>query len=73
MASVYKSVSKSTVKDLKDNDGVIKNKQRVLVLTSRGVTYRFVHPLYSGLLFFSSTRGLTIGPQKIDTDTFSKT
>lgn len=46
MASVYKSISKTGNKDPKDGDGTKKNKQRVLVLTSRGVTYRFV--LHSG-------------------------
>lgn len=41
MASVYKSVSKTATKAPKSDDGAKKNKQRVLVLTSRGVTYRF--------------------------------
>lgn len=46
MASVYKSVSKTSSKDIKDDDGTKKNKQRVLVLTSRGVTYRFVYSFH---------------------------
>lgn len=52
MASVYKSVSKTSSKDSKDDDGTKRNKQRVLVLTSRGVTYRFAHT--STLVFFPS-------------------
>jgi ribosome biogenesis protein BRX1 len=42
MASVYKSLSKAT--DSKEEhlaNGVKKNKQRVLILSSRGITYRF--------------------------------
>jgi hypothetical protein len=42
MASVYKSVFKTGTKTPKDEEGTKKNKQRVLVLTSRGVTYRCV-------------------------------
>ncbi|RPB14556.1 Brix-domain-containing protein [Morchella conica CCBAS932] len=45
MASVYKSVSKTGTKAPKDEEGTKKNKQRVLVLTSRGVTYRHRHLL----------------------------
>ncbi|KAL7273271.1 Ribosome biogenesis protein brx1 [Rhizina undulata] len=45
MASVYKSVSKTKSKDSKDESSEKKNKQRVLVLTSRGVTYRHRHLL----------------------------
>ncbi|KAI5840724.1 Brix domain-containing protein [Morchella snyderi] len=45
MASVYKSVSKTGTKTPKDEEGTKKNKQRVLVLTSRGVTYRHRHLL----------------------------
>ncbi|KAL0631567.1 Ribosome biogenesis protein brx1 [Maublancomyces gigas] len=45
MASVYKSISKTISKDIKDDDGIKRNKQRVLVLTSRGVTYRHRHLL----------------------------
>lgn len=45
MASVYKSVSKTGAKTPKEQDGTKKNKQRVLVLTSRGVTYRHRHLL----------------------------
>ncbi len=47
MAAVYKSLSKSsTAKGDKDTDGSNgaverKNKQRVLILSSRGVTYRY--------------------------------
>jgi len=42
MASVYKSLSKSerAAKPEAPANGVRKNKQRVLMLTSRGVTYR---------------------------------
>jgi len=46
MASVYKSLSKSTsAKSAEAPTGVKKNKQRVLILTSRGVTYRHRHLL----------------------------
>lgn len=46
MAAVYKSLSKSASKADKDTDGSNgaverKNKQRVLILSSRGVTYRY--------------------------------
>jgi ribosome biogenesis protein BRX1 len=43
MAAVYKSLSKSNgqKQELSSND-VKKNKQKVLILSSRGVTYRFV-------------------------------
>lgn len=42
MAAVYKSLSKAGSKkeDNAPTNGVKKNKQRVLVLSSRGVTYR---------------------------------
>lgn len=43
MASVYKSLSKSgNEKPESSSNGVKKNKQRVLILSSRGVTYRQV-------------------------------
>ncbi|KAH6851008.1 Brix domain-containing protein [Chaetomium sp. MPI-CAGE-AT-0009] len=50
MAAVYKSLSKSASKAGKDTDGngaIVerKNKQRVLILSSRGVTYRHRHLL----------------------------
>lgn len=62
MASVYKSVSKTSSKESKDDDGTKKNKQRVLVLTSRGVTYRFVYPSCFGLVFYYfRDQVLTIG------------
>lgn len=45
MAAVYKSLSKGGSKGEKDTEGngpvERKNKQRVLILSSRGVTYRF--------------------------------
>lgn len=45
MAAVYKSLSKSASKAEEDTDGKAivgrKNKQRVLILSSRGVTYRY--------------------------------
>lgn len=45
MAAVYKSLSKSSSKEDKETEsnGAVerKNKQRVLILSSRGVTYRF--------------------------------
>ncbi|KAF8454901.1 Brix domain-containing protein [Terfezia claveryi] len=44
MASVYKSINKPS-KDNSDVDPVKKNKQRVLVLSSRGVTYHHRHLL----------------------------
>jgi ribosome biogenesis protein BRX1 len=41
MAAVYKSISKtSTPKAEAPSNGIKKNKQRVLILSSRGVTYR---------------------------------
>jgi ribosome biogenesis protein BRX1 len=44
MAAVYKSLSKSDSKSSKKSEGpangIRKNKQRVLVLSSRGVTFR---------------------------------
>lgn len=46
MASVYKSLSKSSnEKPESSSNGVKKNKQRVLILSSRGVTYRHRHLL----------------------------
>ena len=42
MAAVYKSLSKANGTAEASASGVKKNKQRVLILTSRGVTYRFV-------------------------------
>lgn len=43
MAAVYKSLSKSAdvkSKDVAQHDGP-KNRQRVLILSSRGITYRY--------------------------------
>ncbi|KAH0495524.1 hypothetical protein TgHK011_009069 [Trichoderma gracile] len=46
MAAVYKSLSKSdNEKHESSSNGVKKNKQRVLILSSRGVTYRHRHLL----------------------------
>ncbi|TGJ80701.1 hypothetical protein E0Z10_g8065 [Xylaria hypoxylon] len=47
MAAVYKALSKSAndKDDAPVNGGVKRNKQRVLILTSRGVTYRHRHLL----------------------------
>ena len=45
MAAVYKSLSKTNGSTEAPTSGVKKNKQRVLILTSRGVTYRFVFAL----------------------------
>ncbi|KAG6015253.1 hypothetical protein E4U43_005544 [Claviceps pusilla] len=46
MASVYKSLSKNDAqKPAAASNGVKKNKQRVLILSSRGVTYRHRHLL----------------------------
>lgn len=46
MAAVYKSLSKSdSEKHEPSTNGVKKNKQRVLILSSRGVTYRHRHLL----------------------------
>jgi hypothetical protein len=43
MAAVYKSLSKTDAqKPESGSNGVKKNKQRVLILSSRGVTYRLV-------------------------------
>ena len=56
MAAVYKSLSKSAkkVEDTEENDnnnitngGFRKNKQRVLILSSRGVTYRYIWTLHT--------------------------
>jgi ribosome biogenesis protein BRX1 len=48
MAAVYKTLSKSSSKEDKEeqSNGTVerKNKQRVLILSSRGVTYRSVYP-----------------------------
>jgi len=42
MAAVYKAISKSNgVKHTDEESGAKKNKQRVLILSSRGVTYRY--------------------------------
>jgi hypothetical protein len=44
MASVYKSLSKNNGTKEEEEDtlkGVKKNKQRVLILSSRGITYRY--------------------------------
>ncbi len=56
MAAVYKSLSKSSAskadKDVEPSNGAVerKNKQRVLILSSRGVTYRYGrHPMRSVL------------------------
>lgn len=40
MASVYKSISKTNGDKAEGQNGVRKNKQRVLILSSRGITYR---------------------------------
>ncbi|RDW95342.1 hypothetical protein BP5796_01105 [Coleophoma crateriformis] len=46
MASVYKSLSKTAgQKDEAPTNGIKKNKQRVLILSSRGITYRHRHLL----------------------------
>lgn len=46
MAAVYKSLSKSSTPKPSTTNGVPKkNKQRVLILSSRGVTYRHRHLL----------------------------
>ncbi|KAI1269677.1 ribosome biogenesis protein BRX1 [Xylariaceae sp. FL1019] len=46
MAAVYKALSKTTAeKNDAPKDGVKRNKQRVLILSSRGVTYRHRHLL----------------------------
>ncbi|KAA6412815.1 MAG: ribosome biogenesis BRX1 [Lasallia pustulata] len=45
MAAVYKSLSKTNGSTEAPTSGVKKNKQRVLILTSRGVTYRHRHLL----------------------------
>ena len=46
MATVYKSLSKPSAPRTASTNGALKkNKQRVLILTSRGVTYRHRHLL----------------------------
>jgi hypothetical protein len=47
MASVYKSLSKTNGHEKEGPaNGVKKNKQRVLILSSRGITYRCAPPEY---------------------------
>lgn len=48
MAAVYKSVAKQPNGKAKSDEGdnKPKNRQRVLILTSRGVTYRYVQYPY---------------------------
>jgi len=58
MASVYKSINKPE-KDDSDVDPVKKNKQRVLVLSSRGVTYRYGAFLHCTLQFTDDGIGVT--------------
>ena len=41
MAAVYKSLSKAAGHKEAPTNGIKKNKQRVLILSSRGVTYRY--------------------------------
>ncbi|KAL6720311.1 Ribosome biogenesis protein brx1 [Lecanora helva] len=45
MASVYKSLSKNSTTKSSVPNGIRKNKQKVLILSSRGVTYRHRHLL----------------------------
>lgn len=47
MASVYKSLSKSDAPASKEDalSTGPKNRQRVLILSSRGITYRYAHSL----------------------------
>ncbi|KAF4120948.1 ribosome biogenesis protein BRX1 [Geosmithia morbida] len=45
MAAVYKSLSKTDKKPDAPSNGIKKNKQRVLILSSRGVTFRHRHLL----------------------------
>ena len=47
MAAVYKSLMKSGDPKESTTDGAKKPKQRVLILSSRGITYRFDGPLGS--------------------------
>lgn len=42
MAAVYKSFSKVNSSKSESSTGVKKNRQRVLILSSRGVTYRYM-------------------------------
>lgn len=55
MAAVYKSLSKKdkTKAEVPSSNGVKKNKQRVLVLSSRGVTFRWVKFSRAHGCFFS--------------------
>ena len=59
MASVYKSLSKATGQKEEEVpvNGVKKNKQRVLILSSRGITYRLVVLQASTLLCMRGTEG----------------
>lgn len=45
MAAVYKSLSKGNGEAPKERPA--KNKQRVLILSSRGVTYRYASTIYT--------------------------
>ncbi|PKS12257.1 hypothetical protein jhhlp_001557 [Lomentospora prolificans] len=45
MAAVYKSIAKTNGDKTDEKNGARKNKQRVLILSSRGVTYRHRHLL----------------------------
>jgi hypothetical protein len=47
MAAVYKSLARQAEKDNEDENDrsdLKRNKQRVLILSSRGVTYRYLEP-----------------------------
>lgn len=55
MASVYKSMAKGKANGkARDEDGESKpkNRQRVLILTSRGVTYRYAHVFTKSTMHF---------------------
>ena len=52
MAAVYKSLSKPDRKDEDKGAGSKKNKQRVLILSSRGVTYRYAENMSPVFLFY---------------------
>ena len=52
MAAVYKSLSKPDRKDEDKGAGGKKNKQRVLILSSRGITYRYAENISSISLFY---------------------
>jgi ribosome biogenesis protein BRX1 len=67
MAAVYKSLSKPDKKDEHKGAGGKKNKQRVLILSSRGVTHRYAENISSILLFLllQNTSAMDVSEAKL--------